>query len=191
MQPSNISERFLLLQKIRYTSVAMSRIAGYADFNTPGCSVIIPVLPHPPNILPELEATGAPASIISRELLTFKERCLVLRQQAEISMHKIARMPSLPSSERSSDLLSSRSILVLRETYLAQVEGLRASTVNRLSHCSTRKRAIFNVGVCSTRSFLLSSLSQLRSSSPYSKSILMIIHSPRRWIATSWQGKLQ
>lgn len=144
MQPSNISERFLLLQKIRYTSVAMSRIAAYADFNTPGCSVIIPVLPHPPNILPELEATGAPASIISRELLTFKERCLVLRQQAEISMHKIARMPSLPSSERSSDLLSSRSILVLRETYLAQVEGLRASTVNRLSHCSTRKRAIFN-----------------------------------------------
>jgi len=159
MQHPNISERSLLLQKIRYTSIAMSRTTAHTDLITSsaGGSYLIPTLPHPPNILPELEATGAPASTISREFLTFEERCWVLRQQAEISIHKIAYMPSLPSSDHCSDLLPSRSIHILKETYLVQVERLRASTIDRLSRCSIRKRAIFNVGVCLTHSFLLSS----------------------------------
>lgn len=106
-----------------------------------------PTLPPPPNILSELEATGAPTSVIMQELEKFEQGCRTLRRQTEAILCRLAQstldLPSLGGSKPDTPLRSSN---FLESIYLKQVLNLKACTLKRVHAASANKslRVRFN-----------------------------------------------
>lgn len=132
----------LFLQNVANTSKAISKAVAGCDLpvlTTPTYSTKPPALPRPPNVLPELEATGAPASIISEELERFSQDCRALRRQAKIALLNITQnMPDLSPFDKSTGARSARSVRILEEAYLKRVDGLKNLMLKRVCCISTK-----------------------------------------------------
>lgn len=149
MDPSRNSRLTRFFRNVASTSRVISQAvsgSNISKLSTLLPSIQPPVLPLPPNILPELRATGAPASVITEELEHFERGCLTLRQQAETAMAKIIQgTPNLLSSGISLPE-THRSVHVLEDTYLKYLHELKTHTLKRACNAPPRtsSRTRFN-----------------------------------------------
>jgi len=139
-----------ILRQIQGTSDAIYNSVSSSGFSRAfptSVHLIEPlVLPIVPDILPELEATGAPSYFISREVEIFEKSCLILRQWAEKTYSKITQdIPGVCSTTS-----AFQSAQLLRHNYLRCVCELSARAITRVRRMSYKlsSRAPFNQ-VCS------------------------------------------
>ncbi len=90
-----------------------------------------PTLPRPPDVLPELEATGVPASMITELLHWYNKGCRSIRQRTE------AALANLP-------ITSPRIFHVFENAYLKRINDLKDLMLQRVSNTSNKKPPKFN-----------------------------------------------
>ncbi len=138
-----------LLLSVMNTSKNIFHAVAPATFTEPPPSLPVnpPALPPPPDVLPELQAAGAPASMIAELLKWYNRECRSLRRQAE------AVIATLPTP-------STRNIHVFEAVYMRKVSALKNHMLQRVRNFSTKRASKFNqVRRCCLAGFLQSPIS--------------------------------
>lgn len=122
-----------LLLSVVNTSINILHVVTPANFTEPPPSLPVnpPTLPPAPDVLPELQAAGAPASMITELLKWYNRECRSLRRQAEDA---IANLPTT----------STRGIYVFEEVYARRVNALKNQMLQRIRNFSTKRASKFN-----------------------------------------------
>lgn len=134
MDSTNDSRLQSLLSNIASTSnVILQTVSSGASpgLTSPHYLPNPPVLSRPPDVLPELEATGAPAPMITELLEWYNKSCRSLRRQTEAT---VAKLP----------VRSTRVIRLFEEAYLKRANALKDRILQRVYSTSNKKCVKFN-----------------------------------------------